>query len=155
MRWWRPIKLATGQVSAIDNFRGHPCIDITKHRHPMFNYTYTMTPHLFGSYLPQIHQNNHVMCKVPTPGMCRFQQIMSTRFTQQSLFITTCHCIIININFLFHIWFTLSLCVLICKVLSAKMIKWWAQPDLVIDSLLSYAISLTCLCRLLWDSWGS
>ncbi len=24
-----------------------------------------------------------------------------------------------------------------------------------LDSLLSHAISLTCLCRLLWDSWGS
>ncbi len=95
MHWWRPIKLAT-------SCQGHSqwlptnALTFTKHRQPMFNYNYTITPHLFCSNLPQIHKNN--------PAMCRFQQTISTRFTKHSIFINTAcslqltayHCIIIS-----------------------------------------------------------
>ncbi len=35
----------------------------TKHTRPMFNYNYTMTPHMFCPHLPQMYQNNHAMCR--------------------------------------------------------------------------------------------
>ncbi len=49
----------------------------------MFNYYYTMTPHILCSNSPQIHLNNHAMCRFQflLYGMHRFQQTMSTRFT--------------------------------------------------------------------------
>ncbi len=46
--------------------------------------TYTMTPHILSSNLPQIHLNNYVMCRfqfLPYAGVHRFQQAMSTTFT--------------------------------------------------------------------------
>ncbi len=88
-------------------------LTFTKHRQPMFNYYYTMTPHILCSHSPQIHLNNHAMCRFQflpysmhrfqqtmstrfalnvsssTPGMCRFQQTMSMKLTKHSMFITT------------------------------------------------------------------
>ncbi len=46
----------------------------------MFNYYSTMTPHILCSNSPQIHLNNHTMCRfqfLPYAGMHRFQQTMS------------------------------------------------------------------------------
>ncbi len=58
-------------------------LTFTKHKQPMFNYYYTMIALIFCSNSPQIHLNNHAMCRFQflPYGMHRFQQTMSTRFT--------------------------------------------------------------------------
>ncbi len=40
------------QTNQPSSMHTHSCINVTKHKHTMFNYNYTMTPHILCSDLP-------------------------------------------------------------------------------------------------------
>ncbi len=64
----------------------------------MFNYNYAITPFPFCSKLPQIHQNNHAMCRSQHLAYVDFNKpwALDSQNTAWSLQPTACHCTITN-----------------------------------------------------------